>query len=467
MTVTSTRERERERTASTGPRDRLTIVLLVVVAAAAVTFSATAFATGQSRPLWLVPIGLLAAAALVALAVGRFGAFVLTVLAVRTSLDAFKLGNGAALPDPAALLGLLFIGVAVVWLVADTRQAGHHGFSPVSRATLVFSGVAFLGVLTSPQPVASVIEWSRIFSVAVMLLVVERLAVGERERARVLGAAAVALVAPLVVASYQLASDTNLFDAGGYERIRGTFTHSNPLAAFLAVLVVVAFAVLFHDRSRTHRVVAGVALVAALPALYLTYTRAAWLAVLAGLVVVTLTLGRRALLGLLAAAVLVVVMVPGVTARFADLEESTTAGGQPANSLSWRVGYWTEALALSQDSPIVGIGLKQVAAETDEAKQPHNDFVRTYVELGLPGLLAFGYLMVVLLQQAWRAVQGVRETAPSLDRAIRAGFAGVAVGYVVMSLVMNLLSQAVVGIYFFALVGVTAAVLEGRDRSPG
>jgi O-antigen ligase len=279
-----------------------------------------------------------------------------------------------------------------------------------------------------------------------------------------LAAFALAAVVPLLVACYQLATNSNLFSAGGFERIRGTFTHSNPMAAFLAILVVMAFAVLTSDRDRLRRTLAGVTMAAGLAGLYLTYTRAAWLAAALGFTVIAATLGRRALFGLVAAAVLVVVLVPGISERFSDLADSETARGESGNSLSWRLQYWSSALDLAGESPFTGIGLKQIAAQEEEAKQPHNDFLRSYVELGVAGLASYVYLVWQYVATALRSVRASRTCPRGLDKAVLVGYAGVASGYAVMGLVMNLFTQVVVGMYFYALAGLAVAVLRAREH---
>lgn len=446
-------------------REQVLTVGLAVLASLAVTGTTYAYVLGTSRFLVVAPVALVVGVGLLALAVARFEVFVLAVLASRTTLDAFKLGETGGFPDPAAILGMLFSGVAVVWLISETRRPDAPPFSRLSWAALIFVGVAFLGVLTSPHLGESLVEWVRLLSMLLMLLVVERLGRQAEWRAHVLTAIALAAVVPLVVAAYQLATDRNLFAAGGFERIRGTFLHSNPLAAFLALLSVVALALVLYDVDRRRRVLAAVALAAAVTGLYFTFTRAGWLAAMVGFVVVAAIRGRRALLPLLAAGVLVVLLLPGIAERFADLTEGESLRGEPSNSLSWRVEYWRSAIDLADVSPLTGIGLKQIAAQAEEAKQPHNDFVRAYVEVGVAGIVAYGYLVWQYGATAVRSVRRSRLLPRGPDKAVLVGFAGAAAGYTLMGTVMNLITQVVVGMYFYALAGLAVAVLHS-GRAP-
>ena len=83
---------------------------------------------------------------------------------------------------------------------------------------------------------------------------------------------------PLAVAAYQIQSGADLFDAGGFGRATGTFTHSNPMAAFMTLVVVMAFAHVVHSDELRVQVWCGLAMAAAAVGLFVTYTRAAWLA---------------------------------------------------------------------------------------------------------------------------------------------------------------------------------------------
>ena len=88
-------------------------------------------------------------------------------------------------------------------------------------------------------------------------------------------------------------------------------------------------------------------------------------------------------------------------------------------------------------------------------KQPHNDFVRAYVELGAIGLMAY---ILLLIAMARVAVRGVRDARAGWQRGVAVGFAGCFVAFVLVSLVANVMSQAVVLWYLFAFAACAAAV---------
>jgi O-antigen ligase len=438
------------------------VAVVVVAAATGGTLTALAFVQGWGMIATVAPAGLLVGAGLFSLAMGRFEMFVLALLVTRTSLDALKFGGENAVLDPAALLGMLFLGAGVIWLLAQWREEERLRFSPLSWAVVGFAGAALLGTIVAPAYGPAFVEWTRLASVCVMFLVVERAAVRGIFRSQIVAVVMLASVLPLAVAAYQIKSGADLFDAGGFGRATGTFTHSNPMAAFMALVVVMAFAHVVHSDNRRVQVWCGVAMAAASVGLFVTYTRAAWLAAILGILVVAGAKGRR-WVGAAAAVLLIVLLtVPGATSRFSDLSDETTSRGEPSNSLSWRVEYWAEALDLAHASPVTGIGLKQVATQSEEGKQPHNDFLRAYVEMGVVGLAAYLWMIWQFINTGRRAARVTRD-GPARDRAFAIGFGGCAAGYVLMCLVANLMSQVVVGVYFVAFAGGAAAIVTARN----
>lgn len=434
-------------------------VLLVAVAA----HTAASLASESSRVATYLPVALLLAAGMGLVALVRIEAFILAVLLIRSSLDALKLGTGTAGTDPAALIGLLFLAVVPLWLILNYRDrpAGLRPISGTGIAVLAFVGAASLGVLTSTNMLDSAVEFSRIATSAVMFFAVERLAQDRAFRPKVLVVIGISALVPMAMAAFQLATNSGLFNAGGFDRVTGTFTHSNPFAAYLAVLIIMGVALVAVLRTRYRWWALGLVTLMA-PWLLLTYTRAAWLAAVVGVItVLVVTRHKRLLAGAVAAILAVVLLVPSVGDRFADVDPSSEEAAPTAtNSLEWRFEYWNEALEL-QEAPVTGIGLKSVARSLPEGKQPHNDLVRAYVELGIVGLVALVALIAAMIRLGLQGSAALRRAGGrlrSLDFAVVAGFSGVAVAYATMSLVANLMSQAVVVLYVMALAGLASAV---------
>jgi O-antigen ligase len=437
------------------PAAPLVAVALVVGIAVGLGWSAIQALPLEQRALALVaPIGLAA----LALAAYRFDWFVLTALAVRSSLDLFDTGWGGGGMEPAAALALLLVLTGALWLLA--QHAADELVRP-APATFALWGLAFaaaVSVLVAGDP-ASAIEWNlRLLAGVMMFTVVEQLVRRRPELvAHVVAALLVSLVVPVLVATSQALGTAP--QVGGIARVQGTFAHPNPFATYLvmALLVLVSLATIWRGAAR---VAAGVAVVWVGWILLATQARGAWLAAILGLVVLGIGLERR-ILGFLAVGVVAaLVLVPSTLDRLNDLSEERYTGTDPSNSLEWRIGYWERLVASNDGSGrITGIGLEGVQRTAPEALQPHNVFVQTYVELGAFGLAA---LVAVIAGFGLWLRRRTRSASTPLERATAWGAAAVAISLLTQFGSENLLTNT--GAHWYAAAAMTYGALPVARR---
>jgi O-antigen ligase len=323
--------------------------------------------------------------------------------------------------------------------------------------------VGAVSTLLSPGAGAGLVDVMKLATVVVILLVVNQL-LQDLRAARLLTIAVFAsALIPLVVGGLQWLTHTGLHFSGEFGRVKSTFEHPNPLAIYLTFVILMGVAMLPNVQRRLRPWILGI-VAASGAVLLLTYTRSAWIATLAGLLVIGYFYGRRAIAVVGLIAVVIMLTVPGVAGRFADLDTADTATGEAANSLVWRFEYWREALELS-DSPFLGEGLSAVRLEAAEAKSPHNDFIRVYVETGIAGLVAYLWLLVAAVNVAGT---GLLEVHTSPYRGLVVGFAGVLTAFLILSLVSNVITQLVLLWYFATLASLATAAprLAARDATP-
>lgn len=432
-------------------------VLIATGTAVVALATGVALASGGTKLALVLPVGALAGVLLLSLAVTRFELFTLVVLAIRASLDVAKVGGGAGL-DVTSLVGILFVGAGTLWLILQR----HDGWRPraLGMATLGLLAAAVLSVVGSADRVASALEVGRMAAMVTMVLVLERLLVDRTVFRQVLVVVYLAAVVPLAVAVFQLVTGTGTV-IGAFTRVNGTFLHPNPLAMFLTFLLVMGVALLPYLDDRWRSRLISILFVTTL-VLFGTYMRAAWIAAVLGVVVVGFLQRNRIVVGMTVALVLVgLVLVPSTAARFSDLFTDTRTAGAADNSLAWRLDYWTDALALAEDNPLTGIGLKGVASGLEEGVQPHNDYLRALVELGAVGLLAYVGWLVTMIAIARGAL---RRVTSGLERGVAVGFTGCLAAFVLLSVTSNVISQNVVVWYFVAFAALSQAV--GRVRQP-
>jgi O-antigen ligase len=453
------------------------LTVLAVLAAAAVAALSGLGAGSNSKLAVVLPLAFAAAAILAVLAFTRFSVFVMVLLVGRASIDLAKLSDGQAAGgaeaagrglDPSSLFAVVFLLASAVWLAAQHYRQGALPGSALRRALLVFIAAAAISVPAATNVRAGGLELLRILAAVMMFIVLEQLIVNHAVLRQVLLAAFLSLAFPLAYTLFGfLAGGPASEVKGAFTRITGPFSTSNVFGRYLMLMIIFGVAIYPH-LGRALRLALGAALALSAVLLLLTYTRTAIIGTAIGVVLVGLLHSRRLLLGMLVLAVCAVVLVPQLSSRFTQLADSPTTPSDVAsrNTLTWRINYWTEVLPLANSSPVTGIGLTSTQFSTDEAKQPHNDFLRAYVETGLLGFGAYLAVLLALLGLGLRAVQV--SPARSLDRGVAVGLLGCAVAFVAVSLAANVLSNVVLLWYLFAFAAAASFVVRQHaspDRS--
>ncbi|HZO29967.1 MAG TPA: O-antigen ligase family protein [Chloroflexota bacterium] len=230
-------------------------------------------------------------------------------------------------------------------------------------------------------------------------------------------------------------------DVQGVRRVLGTYTSPNHFALLLGrALPFLAAIAWIVPRWRRLAVVGSLLCGGALLA---TFSVGGWLGTGAALlVVVGLAGGRRAVAGLTVAGLLAAVVL------FVALPVERLAGRlDPRQGTSFvRIQLWQAAIELGQQSPVLGIGLDNflyryptvMPPDTPyepNLSHPHNLILQFWLQLGLPGLFAFVWLLWIFVTLAWPRAH--EATGPPLDRALAIGALGSMTDLVAHGLVDN------------------------------
>lgn len=454
---------------------RLTVVAGGVAALAAV-YSGWNMGAGGSKVAAVVPLAFLIAVLLGALALTRFGAFVFLVLGVRASITLFKLsgsatgttsgGNDAASRglDPSVILGILFVLASGLWLAAQFYRHGFLAGSRLRLALVAFWTAGLVSAFGSEVAIVSLTESLRILAVVMMYIVLEQLITSRRAMINLLIAVYASTLFPLgyTVATFLIGSPPSEVK-GSFTRISGTLGQATAFARYLSYVIVFGVAILPYLNKRAKRamlVILGLSSVF----LLLTLTRGALIATILGVVVVAvMQRQKKVLMALAIAGVLAAILVPGLASRFAVVSDTTRAAGAAptGNTLLWRLGYWAQVLPLANKNPVTGIGLAMTQYKTDSAKQPHNDFIRAYVETGILGFLTYVAWLISLVGLGRRAAK--RAPPGSMERAIAVGYLGCAIAFVLESVGANVMSNVVCVWYLIAFAGAAAYISRTYD----
>jgi putative inorganic carbon (hco3(-)) transporter len=451
-------------------------IAAALVAVGAAVYSGMSWGTGQKMAV-VIPLVLVVALMLGVLALTRFAAFVYLVLGVRASIDLFKLSGASAGNtvtntsaarglDPSSILGVMFLLAAALWLVAQYHNDGRIRGSRVRLALVSLCVAGTISVLGSEERLVSILEVLRISSVVMMYVVLEQLITSRRAMYQVLAAAYASMLFPLVYTMVLFGFGSPPAEVkGSFTRITGPFSQSTTFGRYLAFMIVFGVAVLPY-LGRRAKVAMGATLTVSSVFLLLTLTRGALVGAIAGLLVVMVVQRRKGMMiGFVTAGLVALMVVPGLLGRFSEVADTRAVGGAPTgNTLAWRLDYWTQVLPLANSNPITGIGLNMTQYNTSDAKQPHNDFIRAYVETGVIGLGAYLAVLWSLLAMGRQAVR--RAAAGSIEKAVAVGYLGCAVAFVVQSAGANVMSNVVCLWYLVAFAAAASYVARRAGPEP-
>jgi O-antigen ligase len=318
---------------------------------------------------------------------------------------------------PTTLLEVAILATITVFAMESWRAGSIPEWrSPLVLPAAIFLVAGALSVLVAPSSLAALGLYRAYLVEPVLfgLVLVAVLRLPGRAHLVVAGfwvGGAVLGVANIVAVLRVIASHT--FRTEGTPPV-AIYSVANAVALFLVPLVAVAGSLLLYERRRPVRVTALVFLAIAVPAVVLTFSRGGWLALAAVAIGLAVSHPRRLwLLAALLATALTLGLVPAIRQRaLFDLRFNS------GESLNGRVRLWSGTVEMLRHRPITGAGLggftDRMGATFKNPFQitpifPHNIVLNFWSELGLLGLLAFGWIVVATALAAWR---GWRRGAP-------------------------------------------------------
>ncbi|KPJ69804.1 hypothetical protein AMJ44_02190 [candidate division WOR-1 bacterium DG_54_3] len=204
----------------------------------------------------------------------------------------------------------------------------------------------------------------------------------------------------LAVQSYQ--APPEMFFHGRLDALGGMdFVGSNELAIYLCV--VLCFLGTFFLRAKNwitkFFLAPGAALV--LNAIILTRARAVFVAILAAGVYSVIFIPKRFRKKLIVITILAIAMFLKLADPSFWDRMTTLKNYEQEKSASLRIQIWSASLKMLKEYPLgVGVGnFKRTIGNYDQrvvSRDAHNTFVRCYGELGMPGLILFAFILLLV-----------------------------------------------------------------------
>jgi O-antigen ligase len=392
---------------------------------------------------------------------------ILTAASCLALLPRFMRAPGKALLIPLAIFLLFALpGIPI------GSEPGSHPF--------VIPGLNWV-FLDRPRP--ELLSWIRVgFGFGLALLAA--LTVTNVARARlVFGAVILSGIQPVFSGLNQLVSGT-FVAKDHFNSVRGPFDFPNEYGFYLVIILMMSLVGAFELRNRWLRIGSALLSLGALVALQHTYTRSAWIGTALALLILAVFHYRRLVLVAIVALAIAILAAPAaveaVQARFGDLGSQNAANSK--NSLKWRRGEWNRMMHYGDEKPLTGQGfgsyrrltLKEFGyqdgsystIETEPGRgvvsvgfAAHNDYVKLYVETGVPGVLLWIAVLVGLVATAASAAR-----VPEL-RPWAVAVAGLGVAFALMSASDNIQGYAVPLAILLALTGALAGAQRGTARA--
>jgi len=191
-------------------------------------------------------------------------------------------------------------------------------------------------------------------------------------------------------------------------RVRGTFRHPLQYSAFIIMLIPLAFSLFIFTAKSIKKTFYGVTALLALLALLLSWSRSAWASLLLAFGFFVLFLAKKRVLSVRISLALgaVVIAIGAIVVGFWDLIVLRfETGSDPIH----RIRMIEVAIPMITENLIFGVGLFNYEFHSMahfRFWQPvHNDYLRLAAETGIPGVLLFLIICILVLRQGWKMLK--------------------------------------------------------------
>jgi O-antigen ligase len=415
-----------------------------------------------ARPLLLAAAAVLAAACAVILPTH----WLLYVVIVAIPFDNFAVPVG---PLSVSVSDGLLVIIAVRWLLAVLHRGGRIARSELYAPAAVFYALLLPSFFVTFDLAASLRQG---FSILMMLLTAILAGNLLRSERRLMGAATAVLIASAAISAlalvqlwvwnrYQISPfqpNVDVVTLGGLKMLRLTATYFDPnyFALYLiGPLVVGLFVALDGQRSARYRAFAWSIVLLDLAVFLMTFSRGGWVTLLAFMTLFVLLRARAPGRAVWAVMLIAVIVAAPVVA-------SVLVQMNPQSILN-RTSLLQLGLEVMTQHPLTGTGLGtfRYLPENPLGKRTHSIYLQVGADAGVPALLAFLWLALVV---AFNAVRGLRVAPRGPTRAVLLGTA-CALGCLA---IQGAFLDALIAKYLWIFVGMAsaAAAVARESHSP-
>lgn len=301
--------------------------------------------------------------------------------------------------NASAILGSLVIVLLAAFILQNKSEIKK---TPLKKTWLFFILIIIASIIFSINYASSLYEITRIISIFLIFVSVFIITKKEKDYRNIAYAIIYSAVIPFFFATYQLFTGTGLGGTTGIEsRLFGTFSHPNPFASFVLIVLVVSIFFFLKEKIKWHKWVLAIFIIWGIFLLIQTYSRGAWFAFAIFLIILTALRYPKVLLGVLIALIFSFLISETIRNRVEDIYNP------PADSsVRWRFMQWERIYGLFLKEPLTGYGigtetvlhLREFGPNAGN-QYAHNDFLRIALETGIVGFISYSMLLFIALFQ--------------------------------------------------------------------
>lgn len=321
----------------------------------------------------------------------------------------------------------------------------------------IFCLISIVSFFISPDRIGATKALVARFSILSILSLTILNIRSKRDAHLLLKAIVLSAIIPLIIGSIKYIIE------GG--RFSGTFAHPNILAIYL--LVIIGCVLIQLDSSQQYIVFSfwrKFYLGILFTALLLTLTRSAWASCILMVGIYVFFFSRRGIIPAICLVILVG-MLPIVREHILNIFDTSPGSLRvdKISSLGWRFNVWHYLFSEAIKRPFIGYGINATSFVGRYPAMAHNDYLRLFVESGVPGLIAYFGSYFYLIIHTLRNYALFKKD--SYLKKLASFFICFVPAFLLMSTTENLAGYLTVLWYIWGLVGIYFGLISLKSKN--
>lgn len=247
-------------------------------------------------------------------------------------------------------------------------------------------------------------------------------------------------------------------------RVYSVFGNPNVLAEYLIMTIPLSISLMWYSKKIHKKIIflgtSGILILA----LVLTLSRGGWIGFAVSALVFVILIEKRLLLSIIPISVAGIFLLPQ-----SILNRILSIGNLADSSNSYRLTMWGITLDIIKDHPIAGVGFGHIpfkqTFETYIRTMPtyhaHNTYLEIAAELGIPGLIAFLFLLFIIFKYGIQSlINGQNRYIKIMAAGLFSGLAGV----LAHGAVENVIYLTRIIVYFWILIGLILVLMKIKKQ---